>query len=79
MSDTITLYERCPHGKLEKCDTFVATMRDGIPVSANEVPWVKCPGGRERLFEGVRKKCFEPEWLDLETVIWVEVEVDDDE
>ncbi len=42
---------------------------DGFPDHRSR--W--CHGGREMVLEGVRKKCFEPERYDAETVFYVEV------
>lgn len=39
-------------------------------VVTDEADW--CPGGKKVVLEGTRLKCFEPEWLSEDTVVWVE-------
>jgi len=78
MSDTptLTVYEKCKHGRLE-----FHYFHDYDPDHVCDNPThVECQknvcGGREIELTGVRKKCFEPEWLTEDTMIYV-VEVSD--
>ena len=65
MNDTITLYEKCPHGETGICAVIIVKAAEGQPLSAGGGESSRCPGGRERTF---RPSAIHPPG------VWVEVD-----